>query len=134
VAAEPAKEGEPAKPPEYEDAYPKDAAGVRAPIFLDDAGRQVTPWDFEARKKGCVVQVFDGVDVTTDPKSTPENPLPPLAVAPYTKVVITGRPEAEAAIEAKLTMARAADIAKAALIEAGPVEAEALAGGGGIER
>ena len=131
-------EGEPveAKPAdvEYEDAYPKDAAGGRPPIFMDDQGRTVTPWDFAARKRGCVVQTFEGVDVTPDPKSTPDNPLPPIAVTPYTKIIATGRPAAKAALEARLNTARAVDIAKAALVEAGPVEAEALAGAGAIKR
>jgi len=126
VAAEPVKEGEEAKPVEYEDAYQKDAAGVRPPIFLDDKGRPVTPWDFDARKRGCVSQVFDGVDVVPDPKSTPDKPLPPLAVTPYTKVVITGRTEAKAALMAKLTVARAADVAKAELVEAEPIEGEVV--------
>lgn len=125
VAAEPAKEGEPAKPTEYEDAYPKDAAGIRPPIFMDDQGRPVTPWDFSARKRGTIVQTVDGVDVVPDPKSTPDNPLPPLSVTPYTKVFMTGRPEAKAALEAKLTTARAIDVAKAAL-EVEPVEGEVV--------
>lgn len=124
VASEPVKEGEIVKPVEYEDAYPKDASGIRPPIFVDDKGRPVTPWDFDARKRGCVSQVFEGVDVVPDPKSTLDNPLPPLAVTPYTKVFITGRAEAKAALAAKLTVARAADAAKAALLEAEPIEGE----------
>ena len=69
-------------------------------------------------------QVSEGVDVVPDPKSTPDKPLPPLAVTPYTKVVITGRTEAKAALMAKLTVARAAGATKAALLEAEPIEGE----------
>lgn len=129
-------EGEPVapKPVEYEDAYPKGAAGIRPPIFMDAQGRPVTPWDFAARKRGTVVQAFEGVDVEPDPKSTPDKPLPPLSVKPYTKIAITGPAEARASLEAKLSAARATDVAKAALVEAEPVEAEALAGGGVIKR
>lgn len=118
-------EGEPveANPVDYEDAYPKNAAGIRPPIFMDDQGRPVTPWDFSARKRGTIVQTVDGVDVVPDPKSTPDNPLPPLSATPYTKVFMAGRPEAKAALEAKLTTARPTDVAKAAL-EAEPIEGE----------
>lgn len=126
VASEPVKDGDEAKPVEYEDAYPKDAAGVRQPIFVDDKGRPISPWDFEARRRGCVVHTFDGVDVTPDPKSTPDKPLPPLAVTPYTKIITTGRTEAKVALMARLTAARASDVAKAVLLEAEPVEGEVM--------
>ena len=40
----------------------------------------------------------------------------------------------KAALEAKLTVARAADVTKAALLEAEPVEGGALAGGAVLKR
>lgn len=61
---------------------------------------------------------------TPDPKSTIDEPLPPLEVKDVTKLFVLGRADVKSALEAKLTVARAADVAKAALIEAEPIEGE----------
>lgn len=133
VASELAKEGEETKPTEYEDAYPAQANGYR--VFpVDENGRPVDWHDLEARRRGGIVHVLPSKDVTPNPKSTFEKPLPPLEVKDVTKFFVVGQADVKVAVEAKLTATRAADVAKAALIEAEPVEAEALAAGGVIKR
>lgn len=124
VASESVKEGEEAKPVEYEDRYPADANGYR--VFpVDEQGRPVDWHDIAARKRGGIVHVMPEKEVTPDPKSTIETPLPPLEVKDVTRFFVVGRSEAKAALEAKLTTARAIDVAKAAL-EVEPVEGEVV--------
>lgn len=124
VTTEPAKDGEEAKPVEYEDRYPANANGYR--VFpVDEAGRPVDWHDIAARKRGGIVHVMPDKEVTPDPASTIDKPLPPLETKDVTKFFVVGRPEAKAALEAKLTVARATDVAKAAL-EAEPIEAEVV--------
>lgn len=127
IEAEPAKGGEPveAKPVEYEERYPADANGYR--VFpVDENGRPIDWHDIAARKRGGIVHVMPEKEVTPDPASTIDKPLPPLEVKDVTKFFMVGRSEAKAALEAKLTTARAVDVAKAALVEAGPVEGEVV--------
>lgn len=121
VATEPVKEGEETKPIEYEDRYPADANGYR--VFpVDEAGRPVDWHDIAARKRGGIVHVLPDKEVTPDPASTINEPLPPLEIKDVTRFFIIGANDVKAAVEAKLTTARAADVAKAALIEAEPIE------------
>ena len=120
-------EGEPveARPVEYEDRYPADANGYR--VFpVDAAGRPVDWHDIAARKRGGIVHVMPDKEVTPDPASTIDKPLPPLEIKDVTKFFMVGRTEAKAALEAKFSAARAADVAKAALVEAEPVEGEVV--------
>ena len=125
VATEPAKEGEEAKPVEYEDRYPTDANGYR--VFpVDENGRPIDWHDIVARKRGSIVHVMPDKEVTPDPKSTIETPLPPLEIKDVTKFFVVGRSEVKAALEAKLTTARAADVAKAALVKVESVEGEVM--------
>ena len=53
-----------------------------------------------------------------------QQPVEPLEIRDVTKIITTGRPEAKAALMAKLTVARASDVAKAALLEAESIEGE----------
>lgn len=125
IATEPVKEGEPveAKPIEYEDRYPADANGCR--VFpVDENGRPVDWHDIAARKRGGIVHVMPDKEVTPDPKSTIEAPLPPLEIKDVTRFFVLGGAEMKAALEAKLTAAHATDVAKAELIEAEPIEGE----------
>ena len=127
IATEPVKDDEPveAKPVEYEDRYPPDANGYR--VFpVDEAGRPVDWHDIAARKRGGIVHVMPDKEVTPDPASTIDKPLPPLEIKDVTKFFMVGRTEAKAALEAKFSAARAADVAKAALVEAEPVEGEVV--------
>ena len=120
-------EGEPveAKPVEYEDRYPADANGYR--VFpVDENGRPIDWHDIAARKRGGIVHVMPDKEVTPNPASTIDKPLPPLEIKDVTKFFMVGRTEAKAALEAKLSAARAADVAKAALVEAEPVEGEVV--------
>ena len=120
-------EGEPveAKPVEYEDRYPADANGYR--VFpVDENGLPIDWHDLAARKRGGIVHVMPDKEVTPDPASTIDKPLPPLEIKDVTKFFMVGRTEAKAALEAKLSAARAADVAKAALVEAEPVEGEVV--------
>jgi len=123
IASEPVKEGAEAKPVEYEDRYPPQANGYR--VFpVDENGRPIDWHDIAARKRGGIVHVLPDKEVTPDPKSTIDKPLPPLEVKDVTKLFVLGRADVKSALEAKLTVARAADVAKAALIEAEPIEGE----------
>lgn len=123
VATEPAKDDEEAKPVEYEDRYPAAANGYR--VFpVDEAGRPVDWHDIAARKRGGIVHVMPDKEVTPDPASTIDRPLPPLEVKDVTRFFVVGADDVKEALEAKLCAARAADVAKAALVEAEPVEGE----------
>lgn len=120
-------EGEPveAKPVEYEDRYPADANGYR--VFpVDENGLPIDWHDLAARKRGGIVHVMPDKEVTPDPASTIDKPLPPLEIKDVMKFFVVGRTEAKAALEAKLSAARAADVAKAALVEAEPVEGKVV--------
>ena len=120
-------EGEPveAKPVEYEDRYPAAANGYR--VFpVDENGLPIDWHDLAARKRGGIVHVMPDKEVTPDPASTIDKPLPPLEIKDVTKFFMVGRTEAKAALEAKFSAARAADVAKAALVEAEPVEGEVV--------
>ena len=120
-------EGEPveAKPVEYEDRYPADANGYR--VFpVDENGLPIDWHDLAARKRGGIVHVMPDKEVTPDPASTIDKPLPPLEIKDVTKFFMVGRTEAKAALEAKFSAARAADVAKAALVEAEPVEGKVV--------
>lgn len=120
-------EGEPveAKPVEYEDRYPADANGYR--VFpVDENGLPIDWHDLAARKRGGIVHVMPDKEVTPDPASTIDKPLPPLEIKDVTKFFMVGRTEAKAALEAKLSATRAADVAKAALVEAEPVEGKVV--------
>ena len=121
IEGEPVKDGEEAKPVEYEDRYPADANGYR--VFpVDEQGRPIDWHDIAARKRGGIVHVMPEKEVTPDPKSTIEKPLPPLEVKDVTKLFVLGRAGVKSALEAKLTVALAADVAKAVLLEAEPVD------------
>ena len=120
-------EGEPveAKPVEYEDRYPADANGYR--VFpVDENGLPIDWHDLAARKRGGIVHVMPDKEVTPDPASTIDKPLPALEIKDVTKFFMVGRTEAKAALEAKLSAARVADVAKAALVEAEPVEGKVV--------
>lgn len=114
------------KPAVVEEELLTEPEAAFAGVPLDKHGNPIEWTNLTARE--TVLWRFKMIDVEQDPKSTPENPLPPLNTDRYEKLIIVGRDKAamQALYEAKLTAAKA--VVEAAKELPAPVEGEAVEG------